>query len=154
MGKAIAAALGSDGHDVIWFHDRFPDPETTDVAWLAEAGKNHWIVLTEDVHVRRRSNELQTLAAANVRCFIFGSASRSTSDRLKLVQASDWPGRHNPPRNLVTPARLRESELQCQRIAETAQEGIWQIDAEDRTMFVNQKLADLLATAAKVAEGR
>jgi len=49
---------------------------------------------------------------------------------------------------------LRESEQQCRRIVETAQEGIWQIDAADRTMFVNQKLADLLATAAKVAAGR
>ena len=59
-----------------------------------------------------------------------------------------------PPRKPITPARLRESEQQCRRIVETAQEGIWQIDAADRTMFVNQKLADLLATAAKVAAGR
>lgn len=39
---------------------------------------------------------------------------------------------------------LRESEELYRRIVETAQEGIWIIDAEDKTAFVNQKMAEML----------
>ena len=40
--------------------------------------------------------------------------------------------------------RLRDSEAQYRRLVELAQEGIWQIDAAFRTVYVNQKMADLL----------
>ena len=39
---------------------------------------------------------------------------------------------------------LRESEERYRRIVETAEEGIWMIDAENRTTFTNQKMAGLL----------
>ncbi len=39
---------------------------------------------------------------------------------------------------------LRGSEEGYRRIVETAQEGIWQADADDVTTFINQKMADLL----------
>lgn len=39
---------------------------------------------------------------------------------------------------------LRESEKKYRRIVETAQEGIWLIDQNDRTVFVNQKMSDML----------
>ncbi|MEG4082478.1 PAS domain S-box protein [Microcoleus sp. POL10_C6] len=39
---------------------------------------------------------------------------------------------------------LRESEEKYRCIVETADEGIWIIDAEGKTTFVNQKMADLL----------
>jgi PAS domain S-box-containing protein len=39
---------------------------------------------------------------------------------------------------------LREREEQYRRIVETADEGIWSIDAESNTTFVNQKMADML----------
>jgi len=39
---------------------------------------------------------------------------------------------------------LRDSEARYRNIVETAQEGIWQIDAVNRTTFVNQKMADIL----------
>ena len=41
-------------------------------------------------------------------------------------------------------AALEKSEAQFRRIVETAEEGIWMIDAENRTSFVNQKMADML----------
>jgi PAS domain S-box-containing protein len=41
-------------------------------------------------------------------------------------------------------AALEKSESQYRRIVETAEEGIWMIDAENITVFVNQKMADLL----------
>ena len=39
---------------------------------------------------------------------------------------------------------LRKSEEQYRRIVETAQEGIWLIDTETRTTFVNRRMADIL----------
>ncbi|MEG4307350.1 PAS domain S-box protein [Microcoleus sp. D3_18a_C4] len=39
---------------------------------------------------------------------------------------------------------LRESEDKYRCIVETADEGIWMIDTEDKTTFVNQKMADML----------
>ena len=46
-------------------------------------------------------------------------------------------------RNRTQQALLR-SEERYRTIVETAQEGIWQIDAENRTTFVNKKMADML----------
>ncbi len=39
---------------------------------------------------------------------------------------------------------LRASEERFRRIVETAEEGIWMIDAESRTTFANRKMADML----------
>jgi len=39
----------------------------------------------------------------------------------------------------VAEERLRQSEAQYRRLVELAQEGIWQIDAAQRTVYVNQK---------------
>ncbi|MCX6028331.1 MAG: PAS domain S-box protein [Chloroflexi bacterium] len=39
---------------------------------------------------------------------------------------------------------LRKSEEQYRLIVETAQEGIWQIDADSQTTFVNRRMADML----------
>jgi len=39
---------------------------------------------------------------------------------------------------------VRRSEARYRTIVETAQEGIWQLDADDRTTFVNQRMADML----------
>ncbi len=51
----------------------------------------------------------------------------------------------------LTPAQLplieealRLSELRYQQIVETAMEGIWIIDADNKTMFVNQMMANML----------
>ncbi|MFN8559239.1 MAG: PAS domain S-box protein [Dehalococcoidia bacterium] len=49
---------------------------------------------------------------------------------------------------------LRESEARFRSIAETANEGIWLIDAEARTTFANQRMADLLATTVEDLERR
>jgi len=35
----------------------------TDETWLADAGRNHWIVLMKDDRIRYRPAELQALAA-------------------------------------------------------------------------------------------
>ncbi|MBI4492244.1 MAG: diguanylate cyclase [Chloroflexi bacterium] len=41
-------------------------------------------------------------------------------------------------------AALRESEQRYRRIVETAQEGIWVLDAESKTTFVNRRMAEML----------
>ncbi len=43
-----------------------------------------------------------------------------------------------------TEEELRRSEARYRTIVETTQEGIWQLDADDRTTFVNQRMADML----------
>lgn len=40
--------------------------------------------------------------------------------------------------------KLKESEAKFRRIVETAQEGIWVLDTEDRTTYVNKRMAEML----------
>jgi two-component system cell cycle sensor histidine kinase/response regulator CckA len=49
---------------------------------------------------------------------------------------------------------LRESEARYRRIVETANEGIWTVDAESKITFVNQPLAEMLGYPAAEMLGR
>ncbi|MFS8117001.1 MAG: PAS domain S-box protein, partial [Microcoleus sp.] len=49
---------------------------------------------------------------------------------------------------------LRESEEKYRCIVETADEGIWMIDAEGKTTFVNKKMADMLACTVEEMLGQ
>ncbi|MFN8383621.1 MAG: PAS domain S-box protein [Anaerolineales bacterium] len=49
---------------------------------------------------------------------------------------------------------LRESEKQYRRIVETAQEGVWLINAQNETIFVNNKMAELLGYSAEEMAGK
>ena len=49
---------------------------------------------------------------------------------------------------------LRESEERYRQLIETANEGIWTIDAEGRTTYVNQRIADLLGYTPAEMMGR
>ena len=53
-----------------------------------------------------------------------------------------------------TAARLRESEARYRDMVETAWEGVWQIDAEHRTTFVNRRMADMLGCTREEMTGR
>ena len=46
-------------------------------------------------------------------------------------------------------AALRESEERCHKIVETAQEGIWILDADFKAAFVTPKMAELLGCAVR-----
>ncbi|HXB44419.1 MAG TPA: PAS domain S-box protein, partial [Puia sp.] len=50
--------------------------------------------------------------------------------------------------------KIEDSEKQYRRIVETAMEGIWVIDENDRTNFVNQKMCDMIEYAAAELIGR
>jgi len=51
-------------------------------------------------------------------------------------------------------AELAQSQARFQRIVETAQEGIWQVDAEGKTVYANQRLADMLGFPTEELVGR
>jgi PAS domain S-box-containing protein len=53
-----------------------------------------------------------------------------------------------------TDAALRRSEAWFRRIVETAAEGVWVIDAESRTQYVNGRMGDMLGIAAADMLGR
>ncbi len=49
---------------------------------------------------------------------------------------------------------LRESEARWRRTVETASEGIWQVDSEHRTVYVNARLAEMLGYSEAEMLGR
>src|SRR5205807_8578310 len=49
---------------------------------------------------------------------------------------------------------LRESEERFRRIVEIAAEGIWILDAQGRTTFVNRRMTELLGLSAQEMMGR
>lgn len=51
-------------------------------------------------------------------------------------------------------ARLKESEHRFRTVFEMANEGIWQVDAENKTVFVNPKMAEYLGYAPEEMVGR
>src|SRR6185369_7016476 len=53
-----------------------------------------------------------------------------------------------------TQESLRESEEKYRRIVETANEGIWEIDKDTRTVFVNHRMAEMLGYAPEEMLGR
>ena len=50
--------------------------------------------------------------------------------------------------------KLRESEERYRNIVETANEGIWILDAEARTTYVNEKMAEMLGYSQEEVIGR
>ena len=53
-----------------------------------------------------------------------------------------------------TEVSLKQSESRYRQIVETAQEGIWVIDKEDRTIFVNQKMCEILGYSSSEIMGK
>jgi PAS domain S-box-containing protein len=51
-------------------------------------------------------------------------------------------------------AALRESEKKYRQLIELAQEGVWAIDAEARTTFVNPRMAEMLGYTIEEMQGR
>ncbi len=68
------------------------------------------------------------------------------SNPARLIPAIERESRDTQTRrkNRQNEQALRESQERYRLIVETANEGIWQIDKENRTTFVNQKMAEML----------
>ena len=58
------------------------------------------------------------------------------------------------PPNESESAALRESEARYRRIVELAHEGIWTVDRDGRTNFVNQRLCEMLGYTEAEMLGR
>lgn len=70
LGRRIVPdLLRQVGEDVRVHDDHFPQ-NAEDRVWLAEAGKQGWIVLTKDARIRYRAIESAALRAAGVRAFV------------------------------------------------------------------------------------
>ncbi len=67
--RIVPEALRSAGAPVEIHDDHFPQ-DARDEAWLAEAGRRDWVVLTKDKNLRYRAVETQALMTAKVRAFV------------------------------------------------------------------------------------
>ncbi len=65
----VAEVLRAAGATVAVHDDHFPQ-DAPDGLWLAEAGRQGWIVLTKDRRIRYRRNELMAAQEAGVRLFV------------------------------------------------------------------------------------
>jgi PAS domain S-box-containing protein len=74
-------------------------------------------------------------------------SSRSDGERLYAV-ARDVTHRR------IADEALRKNEQWLRKLVSTAHEGIWVLDAEDRTTFVNERLAAMLGYAVEEMLGR
>jgi hypothetical protein len=72
LGKSIVVELRKAGLEVLSMADVYGEQAgqgLADETWLADAGKNNWVVLTKDDAIRRRPAERDALIEANVRVF-------------------------------------------------------------------------------------
>jgi hypothetical protein len=67
----VADAIKRVRPDAKWKLDLFPH-DTKDVVWLEAAGKQGWLVVTRDKHVRTRPGERRAIEEHGVGCFILG----------------------------------------------------------------------------------
>ena len=81
--KVIPDGLRAAGEEVRIHDDHFPQ-DAKDEAWLTEVGKNGWVVLTKDKHIRYRVSEIQALHAAKVRAFVL--TSRGDLNATEVIQ--------------------------------------------------------------------
>ena len=74
--------------------------EMADEDWLADAGKNGWVVLMKDAAIRRRPAERDALAAAGVQAFCLTNANLRAAEQTQrfvdhlaaIVAECDEPG--------------------------------------------------------------
>lgn len=90
----VAKPLGMIRGDVIYpGHERCPTihQDTKDEDWLAEAGRNGWVVIRRDKHIRSRPGERRAFIAHGLRAFcLTGAGHKSKWDVLTLLVAN-WP---------------------------------------------------------------
>lgn len=77
--RSVADGLKRIRDDVIWLEDRFA-PDTPDSQWLAEAGREGWLVITRDKRIRYRPAEKEAVREHGVGCFVLGHRKNLTRD--------------------------------------------------------------------------
>jgi len=103
LGRSIAEGLRESGltvHTMASLYGEDAAQCLEDRAWLRDAGKNGWIVLTKDDAIRRRPAERDALTEAGVRVFCLTNAqlrgsqqtARFVQNRHRILQRARKPG--------------------------------------------------------------
>ena len=77
--RSVADGLKRIRDDVIWLEDRFTS-DAPDAQWLAEAGREGWLVITRDKRIRHRPAEMEAIREHGVGCFVLGHRKNLTPD--------------------------------------------------------------------------
>jgi predicted nuclease of predicted toxin-antitoxin system len=85
--RIVASALREAGFEVIAHDDRF-EPATPDAVWLAEAGRQSWVVLTKDQRIRYRALERRALERAQVAAFVLTGKNLTGEEMSAALRAA------------------------------------------------------------------
>jgi PAS domain S-box-containing protein len=137
-GYSLAEARSPDFFMKLIHQDDFPililhtkqiisgKADVVEVRILTKSGEIHWL----------RNSAYPIWDANEKRVVIFYGAAEDITKRKWAEQA------------------LSDSERHYRKIIETAQEGVWTIDSENRTTLVNQRLADMLGYTVEEMLGK
>lgn len=82
--RLLGEALDKLGAPYIAHHQRFA-PGAPDEEWLEVAGREGWIVITRDKHIRRRPAELDAFRTHQVIVFVLAGGNASAAETADLV---------------------------------------------------------------------
>lgn len=86
LPRAVAEGLRRSRAGVIYLDEVFAR-DTPDREWLAEAGRQGWLVITRDKKIRTRPAERRAIAEGKVRCFVFTQKKDATKEEyLALIE--------------------------------------------------------------------
>ncbi|AHY45618.1 Hypothetical Protein RradSPS_0335 [Rubrobacter radiotolerans] len=67
--RSVAAEIKKARSKTVWIGDVFP-LDTKDTVWLAEAGRQGWLVITRDKKIRKRPGERRVITESGAGCFV------------------------------------------------------------------------------------
>lgn len=82
--RLLGEALDAIGADYIAHHQHFA-PAAPDEEWLEVAGRESWVVLTRDKHIRRRPAELEAFQTHKVTVFVLAAGNASAAETAELI---------------------------------------------------------------------
>ena len=151
LGYEVAGSVASGEEAVILAQEHCPDLILMDIFL---AGKMDGITAT---------GEIRKFSAVPV-IYLTAFADTTIMDKAKITEPYGYVLKPYQERELHTiieialyryrlDRQLRESEEKFRRIVETANEGIWGVDATGKTTFVNGRMAGLLGRSAEDLAG-
>ena len=91
LGRRIVPGALRKANEVVHAHDECFPQDAKDEIWLAEAGKQGWIVLTKDARIRYRANEMNALMAAKVRAFVLTARGDLSGQEIAAIFVKALP---------------------------------------------------------------
>lgn len=82
--RLLGVALDAIGAHYIPHHQLFA-PAAPDEKWLEVAGREGWVVLTRDKHIRRRPAELEAFQTHQVTVFVLAAGNASAAETAELI---------------------------------------------------------------------